>query len=531
MSRVNKSVSPLASALLVMSAASPLLLSLSSDRQIAQASVPSQGSYKHILLLSVDGLRQADLSDPRLQRYLPHILSLAQNGVTYTQAYTSKPSDSFPGTLAFLTGAGAKTTGVYYDDSYSRVLTAPGGNATSPRGTEVQFAENIDKNPDLLNGGGNSGVNSIDPAKLPFDCTSGTCKPVYPHNYLKVNTIFEVAKAAGLHTAFSDKHPAYDIANGPSGKGVDDFYAPEINALVSIKDGKLIEDPNGKSVTNSVATTELYDDLKVSAIENEIAGYNSLGTKRSPVPAIFGMNFQSVSVAEKDRANGGIAADGTPSQEFTDALSYVDARIGHILETLEKQHLLNSTLVVVTAKHGQNPRLGKATLIKDDIFINTLKQANIEVAQATQDDIALLWLKDRSQTAQARRLIQMLKTSKPDVGIDKVLADKELEAEDCGNAQDERTPDLIVKLKSGFVLVGNPATSNKRAEHGGFVPDDTHVALIVGSGNLPAYLRGKSVVEKVTTTQIAVTALKALGLNPYDLQGARIEKTEALPGF
>jgi len=38
---------------------------------------------------------------------------------------------------------------------------------------------------------------------------------------MKSNTIFEVAKANGGHTAWADKHPAYDLVNGPSGKGVD----------------------------------------------------------------------------------------------------------------------------------------------------------------------------------------------------------------------------------------------------------------------------------------------------------------------
>ena len=38
-------------------------------------------------------------------------------------------------------------------------------------------------------------------------------------------------KAAGLRTAWTDKHPSYEWTNGPSGKGVDDFYGPEINSI------------------------------------------------------------------------------------------------------------------------------------------------------------------------------------------------------------------------------------------------------------------------------------------------------------
>jgi hypothetical protein len=57
-----------------------------------------------------------------------------------------------------------------------------------------------------------------------------TCKPVYPYQYLKVNTIFEVAREANMRTAWCDKHPAYDILNGPSGLGIQDLFTPEINS-------------------------------------------------------------------------------------------------------------------------------------------------------------------------------------------------------------------------------------------------------------------------------------------------------------
>jgi len=68
----------------------------------------------------------------------------------------------------------------------------------------------------------------IDPAQLPVD--PATCKPVYPHQYIKFNTVFEVARAAGLRTAWSDKHAAYEVLNGPSGAGIQDLFTPEINS-------------------------------------------------------------------------------------------------------------------------------------------------------------------------------------------------------------------------------------------------------------------------------------------------------------
>ena len=193
-------------------------------------------------------------------------------GTAYTSASAAKPSDSFPGLLAMVTGGTPISTGVYYDVSYDRNLSAA-GSACATHGTEVAFDESIDINQDSLDGGGGIDVN-----KLPLDPKHGNT-PVYHHDFLRVNTIFEVAKSAGLRTAWSDKHPAYDIVNGPSGHGVDDLYSPEIDNAASPKD--------------HVNKVEGYDDLKVTAILNEIDGMDHTGKKHVGVPAIFGMNFQA----------------------------------------------------------------------------------------------------------------------------------------------------------------------------------------------------------------------------------------------
>src|SRR5262249_55861126 len=159
---------------------------------------------------------------------------------------------------------------------------------------------------------------------------------VYPHDFLKVNTIFNVVHDAGLSTAYSDKHPAYDIANGPTGNGVDDFYSPEINSFAALEDlstGHTIDaaalpdsnpfvdlsnyklvygptDPDGPNdphladITKNVLLTEAYDDLKVNALLNQIHGLTSTGAPSGLVPALFGMNFQAVSVAQKFSKGG-----------------------------------------------------------------------------------------------------------------------------------------------------------------------------------------------------------------------------------
>lgn len=549
---------------------------------------------QHALLLSVDGLHQADVTDPNLQPYLTNILSLQSQGVSYTNASTTKPSDSFPGTLAYLTGAGPGTTGVYYDDSYSRTLlppTALGGGNTP--GTETQYAENIDKDSSLINGGGNSDASSIDPSQLPRDPKTGD--PVYPNQFLQHNntitTIFDVAHNAGLYTAFSDKHPAYQIAEGNNPNAINDFYAPEVNssaALLDPKTGKTVNadvllknglsapnpyvpdvsgyvlvdasddpvganDPNLEEITKNPLLTEKYDDLKVQAIINEIHGqasHASPGITNPQVPAIFGMNFQAVSVAEKYYA-GGIARlpDGStaPSLVLEAAIQHTDASIGLIAANLHEAGLWNSTEIFVLAKHGQNPRVGVGGLMADSTFPDVLSKAGVSTAFSVSDDVSLIYLQDQSQTAAAAQALQTFK----DTGsinvyyqgqlvvlpaskvIDQILWGKSLQKAGLGNpAKDSTTPDIIVTLKPGFIEVGNPLHfTNKREEHGGFSPDDTHVALIVSGGAIPKSHQGKTVNAPVTTTQIAVTVLDSLGLDPKQLTGAVIDKTQPLPGL
>jgi hypothetical protein len=159
--------------------------------RLEDRSLLTTGPYQHVLLLSVDGLHNADISDPALKADLINILNAAKSGVTYTNASTTSPSDSFPGTLSYLTGAFPGTTGVFYDDSYSRTLLAPGSDSSAKPGTEVALFENLDKNQNLISGGGNFDASSINPNNLPIDPT--TNQVVYPNQFLQVNTIFDVA--------------------------------------------------------------------------------------------------------------------------------------------------------------------------------------------------------------------------------------------------------------------------------------------------------------------------------------------------
>lgn len=483
--------------------------------------------YDHVLVLSIDGLHEADLASPALAAYLPNILAFQQSAVTFDNAHTVSPSDSFPTSLSYFTGAKPSTAGVYYDDTFNRALYSPGSSPASEAGTEVAWSEVIDKNKNTLGAGGAADASSINTGLLPQRLVNGVLQPVMPHDILKVNTVFEVAHNAGLQTAYIEKHPSYEIYNGPSGQGLSDFYAPESNAKVAISNGTLVDANNGTRVTKSLPLSEAYDDLRLKALLNQIHGQDSRGLGSPGTPAIYGMNLIALNTAQKDPSPaGGIEIDPITNQEIVGAdlataLQHTDANFGQIINALKSTGQFNSTLVVLTAHGGNSPRIGSAYNIAPGALTTPLINSGIGVKFANQDDSVLVWLTDHSQAALAASIIPTIDPQH----VESVLFGNSLMAAGFGNPlTDERAPDLVINLTPD-ALVG----SGKRAEHGGSHEDDTHVALLVGSGGLADNLKGSISDEFVMQQQIAVTTLEALGLDPNLLQGAMLDGTTALP--
>jgi hypothetical protein len=519
----------------------------------ASAQPPAQAA-RHVLLLSVDGLHQSDLAWYVARLPESALARLAAGGVEYTHARTTIPSDSFPGLVGQLTGGNPGTTGVYYDDSYSSALL-PAGTTTctgAKPGAEVDFTEDLDRDKDSIDAGqGLTGLpgsivnmtgdarSLIDPSKLPVDPKS--CEPVHPHSYLQVNTVFDVARRAGLRTAWSDKHVAYEILNGPSGNGVQDLFAPEINS-------QAIGYPAGVDWTKDNAATEQYDGYKVRAVLNEIDGYDHGRTHQVGTPAVFGMNFQSVSTAQKPPASnglaGGYAAKGVPGPLLAKNLAFVDQEVGAFVAELHKRHLDGSTTVILSSKHGQSPTDPKAlTRIDDGALLDGLNTAwktahpgsGDLVAHAVDDDAMLIWLTDRSRAATAFAKAYLLARSGTgnDISGDaKPFTASGLKTLYAGVAAagyfhvrpgDSRVPDLFGIAQYGVVYTGG---KGKIAEHGGSHADDLDVPLVVAGAATP---QGVRVSGPVRTTQIAPTILRLLGLNPQALDAVRSEHTAQLP--
>jgi hypothetical protein len=524
----------------------------------------------HVLLISVDGMHQSDLEWYVARHSDSELATLVDGGAAYSNNHTSDPSDSDPGGTALMTGGDPRATGVYYDVEYNHSTYEAGTTScTGPTGGDVIYDSPDDIDASRLDAGeGVAGLDSnpalimqmtgnpqkvLNPLTFPVD--PKTCQPIWPHSYLKVNTIFEVAKAAGMRTAWSDKHPVYESFNGPSGNGIDDLFTPEIDSTAIEPDGTPY--PGDIGWTDDNAATRQYDGYKVQAIVNEIDGYDHTGAgAKVGTPAIFGMNFQTVSTAEKlfsseatiggpSLAGGYLPGTTTPGPLLSSALDYVDAQLRRMVAELQAQGLAGSTAIIVTAKHGQSPQdPNQLTRIEDGPIIGAINDAwaaahpgagNLIVA-GTDDDLWQSYLSDNSQAAADFVKNYLWSHDATGVtydggartlqhsGLAQIYAGKAAADFFGVPASDPRHPDVFGRVQVGVVYTGG----TKIAEHGGDNPGDRDVPLVVYAPGAVAPARVHASVE---TTQVAPTILRLLGLDPDALQAVQIEHTRVLPAI
>ena len=537
----------------------------------AQTNTVGSGKIKHVLLLSIDGMHAVDFYNCTHgvagvnggEAYCPNMAALSQTAINYVNATSSKPSDSFPGMAALASGGTPKSTGLYYDVAYDRSLDPPAEKTgtglaagpcvpyTAPLGTTTDNDQGPDFDDTKLNGGApgagltEGGIASIDPKKLERDPQNG-CAPVYPWNFIRVNTAFGVIHAAGGYTAWIDKHPSYSFVGGPGGNGLDDYYSPEVSSTVVPLPGvKTVEgaacdpvrDPIGAAAWNaSFENIQCYDAIKVYALLNQIAGKTHAGAP-AMVPAIFGMNFQSVYVGESVN-EAGVAVGGyknaaaVPGAELLGEIEYVDTAIGEIISALKSNGIYSNTLVIITAKHGESPidptryvadgADTPATLLGNMIPYSE-SPLNSTGIGATEDDVSVLWLKKGVSVETA---VGILETDATEIGLGEILYGGTLAPNynvgGLAPGEDPRTPDIIVTPNIGVTYSGSTAMIG---DHGGFAHDDTNVMLLVANPSFSA----QTVSSETATIQVAPTMVKALGLNPGLLKAVQMEGTAVLP--
>jgi arylsulfatase A-like enzyme len=266
------------------------------------------------------------------------------------------------------------------------------------------------------------------------------------------------------------------------------------------------------------------------------------------------MNFQAVSVGQKliqgGTLKGGYTdAAGDPTAPMLGEIQFVDAAIGQMVTALKNQHLLDSTAIIITAKHGQSPiDTNRFFPIPGHSGLNGTPPSGIVGALLpavysdptnglglAEDDISQIWLANAADTLTA---VNELETNGTAVGLGQIYYGASINTlfnppgvpDNPGpccklrEGGDPRTPDIVVIPNVGVVYTGS---TKKQSEHGGFAWDDTNVMLLVSNPGLEA----KTVHSFVETTQVAPTILQLLGLDPSALDAVKSEGTPVLPSL
>jgi len=313
-----------------------------------------------------------------------------------------------------------------------------------------------------------------------------------------------------MRTAWIDKHPSYEMVSGPSGMGVDDLFTPEIG-----------------SAARDVNSQEAYDDVKVQAVLNEIGGKDHAGKPAVGEPALFGMAFQAFRFTQVIPTGGYMDASGTPSAPLLDVIEQTDQSIGMMVSALKARGLLDSTLIIITAKHAQAPMdRSKRRIIDETIIPNLVNriQSGLVALSYADGNLTSIWLTDQSQAGKVAETLNQ-PSNQSAAGIQKVLWGESLKLMIGDPIQDTRLPDIVVIPNFGHIYA--PVGDTSISAHNGFSEDDTHVALLLSSPGLSP----RMIKTPVQTTQVAPTILQVLGIDAESLQAVRQEKTAVLPGL
>lgn len=427
---------------------------------------PADHPAAHILLVSVDGLHAFDLANWIAGHPQSALAELSRRGVTYTNAHTPA-SDPAAGLLALTTGGTPISTGIISSDGYDRALS-PVGSACKQVGVTLEL---------------NSAADAGKPIAL--DPRNG-CKPVMPHDLVRVNTMFEVVSEKVGATAWAGENAmTTDLLRGPSGKGLSE----------ACDDGA--DDP-----------------ARVEAVIRWMDAPS--------VPALFGMSFTGV--AESQRRDGYKDALGTPSEGLAKALGALDDAVVRIVRELKSKQLFDSTWIVVAAPYAQSPTDARQRVAVPIATLRDVVNKAVpgSIAHLSGGDVAMVWLRDSQST---ERVAKALSDDSARLGVQDIYYGARLALTLNTPATDSRMPDVILQPHAGVSW----ALQNEHdlMFHGGMLDQDTHVALMISG----AQLTGRTDPTYVPTTQLAPLLLRALGMEKFDLRALHQEHSPALPGI
>lgn len=478
---------------------------------------PTDHPAARVILISIDGMHAMDLANWVAAHPHSALAELTARGVTYTNAHVPW-ADPAAGLVALATGGTPLTTGILGSDGYDRALS-PAGSHCETKGAPIFIDQrntdqrNTDKRTtDQRIEHSDAPAGKLDPSKMPLAPQHG-CTPVFPHDLLRVNNIFEVMKAQGARTAWAGESASLtDLYQGPSGHGLDEACGFE-HVQGSFKD----------DVSASIAS----DERRVAALLHWIDGKNCTGSSNAPVPVLFGMSFASIGAAQAAKGMGYSDVTGTPSRGLEVSLVFTDEAIGRIIQRLKDRHLYDSTWIIVTSPYGHapiDPRKRRVISIEElTAAANSIQPGHSGLAaHVSGGDVGMIWLHDSSMTT---AVVKAYGDRSAALGIQEIYSGAKLGLTLNLPDQDTRMPDIILQPELGVAWVS--PTDTAAPIYGGMQDEDTHVALLVAGSQLT----GRVDKTWVPTSQVAPLLLRALGLEKFDLQALHREHTPALPGI
>jgi hypothetical protein len=147
---------------------------------------PTDHPAERVILIGIDGIHAVDMANWVAAHPRSALAELSARGVTYTNAHVPWANPA-SGLVAIATGGTPLTTGVLGSDGYDRALS-PAGSHCQTKGAPIRIDTTIEYS--------DAPAGRLDPSKMPRAPEHG-CTPVFPHDLLRINNIFEVIKARG----------------------------------------------------------------------------------------------------------------------------------------------------------------------------------------------------------------------------------------------------------------------------------------------------------------------------------------------
>lgn len=296
--------------------------------------------------------------------------------------------------------------------------------------------------------GVNSGVHSIiGNVRLGEDGLT-TIKSRDPE-MIKVETIFELAKAQGLKTAVvSGKNNLVTLFSKDCDVGTSNVrpldYLP---ATVNLDDAETNEDYYKMNL-------ELADWVFESL-------YTVLETEKP--------NLTLVNVQSPDYIGHRF---GPESDEMKTCLKRVDKALGKLYDKMKKSGMLENTTLIIVADHGM-------TKSEEAINLNILTMMQFPEAVAAIDGrTGYIWLNGTNE-------IDVISYFAGMEGVAAVFSSHSSVAISLGVASEDG-PDLILETEPGYVFLPQPMIAEYQGQHGSSNDSDMIIPMIMVGGGIPA---------------------------------------------